>query len=178
MPRPVAGIFNMYGPCNFSDPYWTAKLPHIAALIPDTVTEEFISQIFDTPTAPITGGASLEGQTGAPNLSDPRVAFTFTQIANGTLLDCIFPSKKWEEIDPVKNIGDSFPPTYIAHGTNDVVVPIDLSRALYQKLTSKGVKCGMAEVHDEGHTFGGTMKVGSRTWELHRQGFDFLEGLI
>jgi hypothetical protein len=36
----------------------------------------------------------------------------------------------------------------------------------------------MTEVPGEEHTFAMLMKVGSRTWWLQREGFDFLEGII
>jgi hypothetical protein len=36
----------------------------------------------------------------------------------------------------------------------------------------------MVEVPGEEHTFAAKMEVGSVTWNLQRQGFDFLESLI
>ncbi|KAI0121710.1 Alpha/Beta hydrolase protein [Xylariales sp. AK1849] len=179
VPRPVAGIFDMYGPSNFSDPFWTSPLPHVASKLPKDLSDEFISQVFNEKPVPIVGGVSLEGQaTGGPNFKDPRAAFAFTQIANGRVMDAIFPSKQWDKVDPLRNLSSSFPPTFIAHGTADTMVPMGLSKDLFTALTQHGVKCGMREVPDEEHTFAGKMEVGSRTWELQREGFDFLESLI
>lgn len=73
---------------------------------------------------------------------------------------------------------ESFPPTYIVHGQADTMVPIDLSRDFLVTLKEAGVKCGMTEVPDEEHTFAAMMEVGSKTWWLQREGFDFLEGVI
>jgi acetyl esterase/lipase len=177
--RPVAGIFDMYGPCNLSDPFWTTPLPHVAARLPKDLSPEFIAQVFDEHPVPITEGVSLEGQTTVgPDFKKPRVAFAFTQISSGKVMDTIFPSKEWDKVDPLRNITGSFPPTFIAHGTADTLVPLSLSKDLYAALQKAGVRSGMIEVPDEEHTFAGKMKVGSQTWDLQRQGFDFLQSLI
>ncbi|EFY85755.1 hypothetical protein MAC_08225 [Metarhizium acridum CQMa 102] len=179
VPRPVAGIYDMYGPCHFDDPFWTSRLPHVADKLPPNLSDGFISQVYKESPVPTTGGVSLEGQaTGAPNFSDPRVAFAFTQIANGRVLDVVMPSKEWSKVDPIRNITPSFPPTFIAHGTEDKMVPMSLSKGLLKVLRQNNVHSAMVEVPNEGHTFAGTMKVGSTTWELQRQGFDFLESLV
>jgi acetyl esterase/lipase len=81
-------------------------------------------------------------------------------------------------VDPVQNISATFPPTYIVHGLADTMVTIDVSRELYKRLSEAGVPCGMTEVPGEEHTFAMMMKVGSKTWWLQREGFDFLEKYI
>lgn len=58
------------------------------------------------------------------------------------------------------------------------MVPIELSRALFDELKRHGVRCGMTDVPGEGHTFAAKMEVGSRTWELQRLGFEFLGSVI
>ena len=169
----------MYGPCSFSDSFWTTELPQVAVMLPSNLTEDFINQVYTESPVPIRGGVSLEGQApGAPDFSDPRQAFAFTQIARGSVLTAVYPRGDWEKVDPLRNINPSFPPTFIVHGTEDVMVPIGLSRELYSALMENGVACGMEEVPGEGHTFAAKMEVGSRTWELQRKGFDFLESLI
>lgn len=179
VPRPVAGIFDMYGPCKFTDPFWKTKLPQVASKLPNGLSDEFLLQVFKEDPVPIVGGVSLEGQApGAPNFDDPRTAYALSQIANGTVMDAIFPSQEWDKVDPIRNIDSSFPPTFIVHGVEDTMVPIDLSRDLYKTLRLSKVKCGMTEVPGEEHTFAGKMKVGSQTWELQRSGFDFLESLV
>jgi acetyl esterase/lipase len=168
----------MYGPCNFSAPFWTSQLPHIAAKLPPALTEDFINGVFKENPVPIRGGVSLEGQaSGAPDFRDPRQAYAFTQIANGTVMSAIFPSQKWDIVDPLKNITPSFPPTFIVHGAADSTVPVSLSRDLFAALQKHGVKSGMVEIDGEEHTFAAKMKVGSDTWNLQRKGFDFLENV-
>ncbi|KAF4343805.1 hypothetical protein FBEOM_2239 [Fusarium beomiforme] len=177
VPRPVTGIYDMYGPCNFADDFWTTKLPNMK--LPPGLTDTFINKVFEEDPVPITGGVSLEGQaTGPPDFSDPRQAYTLTQLANGTVLDAIFPLKDWSKVDPVLNVSSSFPPTFIVHGAADTKVPIHLSRKLFSVLKEKGIKCDMVEVPGEEHTFAAKMEVGSETWKLQRQGFEFLESLI
>jgi acetyl esterase/lipase len=170
----------MYGPAQFSAPFWTTKLPHVGARLPSGLTEEFLNRIYDQKPVPTRGGVSLEGQArpGPPDFSDPRQAFALTQIAEGKVFDTIFPSKKWEAVDPFLNLSSTFPPTFIVHGQNDTMVPIGLSRDLLAELEKNGVKCGMREIPGEEHTFAAKMEVGSQTWEMQREGFDFLESCI
>lgn len=147
---------------------------------PPDCPREFINEVYQERPVPIRGGVSLEGQANddKPPPLQPRTAFAFTHIANGTLMDVCFPSKEWEKIDATLNVTEDFPPTCIVHGIDDVMVPIFLSKALFRALQDAGVKSEFIEVLDEGHTFVGKMKKGSRTWDLQRKGFDFLEHVI
>jgi len=175
--RPVAAILDFYGPCNFSSPFWTTKLP-LAEKLPK-FPSEFIKRIYDEDPIPTMGGVSLEGQASqGPNFSDPRQAFALTQIANGTVFEACFPSKDWRKIDPILNVRSKFPPTCIVHGQSDTMVPISLSHDLYKVLKKENIESEMVEVPDEEHTFAGKMNKGSRTWELQRKGFDFLENIV
>jgi acetyl esterase/lipase len=175
VPRPVAGIYSMYGPCFFSDASWTKP---ISSMKLPKLSDAFLRQVYGDGPVPIEGGVSLEGQaTGPPDFSDPRQAFALTQIANGKVPQTIFPSQDWRRVDPAENVTAHFPPTFIVHGTADTKVPIDLSRKLFRKLQEQGIPSGMLEVPNEEHTFAAQMVVGSRAWEIQRQGFDFLESL-
>lgn len=177
----MAGIFDMYGPCNFADAFWSSELPQVAAKLPRGFSEDFINQVYAERPVPIRGGVSLEGQAarpGAPNFDDPRQAFAFVQIARGSVLRAVYPRGDWGSVDPLRNVSPSFPPTFIVHGDEDVMVPVRLSRDLHAALVRNGVECGMEEVPGEGHTFAARMEVGSRTWQLQRKGFDFLEALV
>ncbi|CAN8098970.1 unnamed protein product [Discula destructiva] len=179
VPRPVAGVFNMYGPCCFSDPFWAAEITPLAARMPQDLTDDFLRQVYDEKPVPIQGGVSLEGQAqGPPDFTDPRQAFALTRIAKGKVMEAVCPSGEHDKVDPILNISASFPPTFIVHGAADTMVPISLSSRLLSALQEAGVRCGMVEVPGEEHTFAAKMKVGSQTWELQRQGFDFLQSLI
>ena len=181
----MAGIYDMYGVCCFEDAGWSAPLPHIKALLPNGVSNDLVKEVFTESPVPIEGGVSLEGQAkpGPPDVSVPRVAFAFAQIGGGTVLDAIWPrtargGKGFKEVDPILNVDSNFPPTVIVHGQGDRMVPVDYSRRLYAALQEKGVKSQFVEVPGEDHTFAARMQVGSDTWNLQRQGFDFLEALL
>lgn len=136
--------------------------------------------MYDEKPVAIRGGVSLEGQAkpGQPPPLTPRYAFASTHIANGTLMDVCFPSKNWEQIDPILSVDSSFPPTCIVHGLEDVTVPISLSRKLYSTLQEAEIKSAIIQIPGEPHTFVGQMKKGSKTWIRQRAGFDFLEAVI
>ncbi|KAK7542168.1 Alpha/Beta hydrolase protein [Phyllosticta citribraziliensis] len=183
----VKAILDLYGATAFADPFWTQPLPHIS-LPPHEESEKRINRVYDEVPVPTQGGVSLEGQSqeqGVVAVDEEqrqrdliRREFTFTNIGRGTLLDVAFPSKLWEQIDASLNVSPSFPPTCIVHGTEDEMVPDYLSKKLYAELQRHGVRSEFIEVPGERHTFVGKMVKGSRTWELQRKGFDFLEEVI
>ncbi|PWY77096.1 alpha/beta-hydrolase [Aspergillus heteromorphus CBS 117.55] len=182
VPRPVAAILNFYGAVHFTHPFWTIPLPAVARTLPP-LSSSFLQQIYAEHPVPTDSSISLEGQTETgvskgPDFSRPRDAFALTQVANGTVLQACYPDGDVREIDPVWHVGDGFPPTFIVHGDADTKVTVEVSRELWRVLREKGVRCGMVEVPGEDHTFAMGMAVGSRTWELQREGFDFLEGVI
>lgn len=180
MKHPVLAVLNFYGAVNFSDPHWSSELPPLAAKFPGEFTPEFLNKVYDEKPVPIKGGVSLEGQAGPPRPSkdDPRMPFAMTQIAHGKVLNVIFPSMDLKRIDPVLNVTSAFPPTFTVHGDADWMVPIGMSEALFKRLKEAGVESEMLVVPGEPHTFAGTMKKGSQTWNLQRRGFDWLQGII
>jgi len=175
--RPVKAVLDFYGAINYRDPFWTSS---IDAMNAPAVSEEFINQVYQEKPIPTQGGVSLEGQARSdkPPPLGPRPAFAFTHIANGTLMDVCFPSKDWQAVDPVLNVDKKFSPTCIVHGQEDKMVPMYLSRVLYDKLGEAGVDREWIEVPGEGHTFAGKMEKGGKTWEVQRKGFDWLEKQI
>jgi hypothetical protein len=86
----------MYGPCNFSDEFWTTPLPHVAAKLPPNLFDPFLNRVFDDNPVPVTGGVSLEGQApGIPDFTDPRQAYALTRIARGEVMNAVWPSGEW-----------------------------------------------------------------------------------
>ncbi|KAH1692716.1 hypothetical protein KXX35_006980 [Aspergillus fumigatus] len=187
-PKPPKALLSLYGAVNFNDPLWSKPLPHVGAKLPPNLSTDFINKVYAERPVPTDSSVSLEGQieSGAskgPSFSQPRDAFAFSHIAAGTVLSAIYPEgqsidPEYKLVDPAQNVSANFPPTYIVHGTADTLVPIDLSRNYLKRLKEAGVKCGMTEVPGEEHTFAATMKVGSQTWWLQREGFDFIEAII
>jgi dipeptidyl aminopeptidase/acylaminoacyl peptidase len=101
-----------------------------------------------------------------------------THIANGKVWDVCYPSKNFEKIDPASNIRRNFPPTCVVHGDADTMVPMYLSKRLYETMKAAGVECEMIVVPGEEHTFAGKMTKGSQTWAVQRKGFDWVERRI
>lgn len=175
----MAGIYSLYGTANFSSPVMRNKVDRLAAIIPKNLTLEFLNQVYHEDPVPTEGGFSLEGQrSGGPDFSDPRQAFVQVQIANGTVLDAILPSGEFDKVDAIKNLSPSFPPTFLCHGAEDKMVPLELSEDLFKALRENGIKSELVVIPGEDHIFAARMKVASRTWNLQREGFDFLENLI
>lgn len=176
--RAPRAVLDFYGPVHFQDPFLNSPIETIRARIPK-FDDAFLNKVYEQQPIPTASGITLEGLgTRGPDFSNPRDAFTFTQIANGTTMDTVWPSKDWKKVDPILNISSDFPPTCIVHGQADTMVSIELSRALYEEMKKKGVEVEMVEIPGEEHTFGGNMKIGSETWNMQRKGFDFLESTI
>lgn len=174
---------------------WKAQFE--AVRLPESSTAGFINQVYQQKPVPVDGyqhlfagsssgisaadyikmlrGASKSStETEAPNY---RSAFMFTHMAQGTILDVCYPSHlDVTKIDPMLNVAaPGFPPTCIVHGTADQLIAIDVAREFYEALQKAGVRSEFIEIPEENHAFPMTMKVGSRTWQLSRRGFDFLE---
>ncbi|KAE8145838.1 Alpha/Beta hydrolase protein [Aspergillus avenaceus] len=180
--RPPRAILNFYGAVHFTHPFWRSPLPKMLSSIPQ-FPEQFLKKVYDEHPVPTDSSISLEGQmesgrSSGPDFSRPRDAFALTQIANGRVLDACFPGGDVRDIDPVHRVREGFPPTCVVHGAEDSKVPVFLSYELLRVLRGYGVECEFVEVPGEDHTFAMGMQVGSRTWELQRMGFDFLERVI
>ncbi|KAK8050771.1 Non-reducing polyketide synthase ausA [Apiospora phragmitis] len=95
VPRPVAGILAVAGPCHFSDDRWKASQ--------ETTSGLSSQQRHSDP-------KSL-GLDAAPNSS----IFDVTMSEDDDQLS--------SEIDPVMHVHSSFPPVFIVHGTKDEMTP-------------------------------------------------------
>ncbi|KAL4930510.1 uncharacterized protein BDV17DRAFT_258848 [Aspergillus undulatus] len=183
-PRPPAAILNFYGAVHFTHPSWRLPLPHVSANLPaGGFDKDFLNKVYDEYPVPTASGISLEGDkqpSNKPDFTRPRDAFAISQIANGTVLDAIFPNScgNVDEIDPVFMIEENFPPTFIVHGDCDRMVSVEVSRKLYEVLREKGVRSGMVEIEGEDHTFALGMSVGGKTWNESKKGFEWLEGAM
>ncbi|KAK8087849.1 hypothetical protein PG997_002810 [Apiospora hydei] len=147
VPRPVAGILDIAGPCHLSDDQWKASQEATSRLPsqqkhsdPNSLCLEAApySSIFDAATLP----------------------------ANDDHL---------RDVDPALNVrGLSFPPVFIVHGTGDEMVPIGLSRHLLAQLREQGVRCELAEVEGAGHLFASALRDSPEALEQVSRGVDFL----
>lgn len=64
--------------------------------------------------------------------------------------------RSWlERYCPTRNIGSTFPPTILIHGTQDSDVPHEESQKLADRLASVGVKHRFVSLPDVGHGFAG-----------------------
>lgn len=180
-PTPPLAILDFYGAKQFSDAHWTQHMPGMPDHCYDPRPQAEIDQLHGEQTTFI-GGVSLEGHSADPSAPNPmaRQAFAMHQIAMGQVVKAIWAPypNELEKIDPLLNVSGSWPPVAIVHGTADVMIPMRLSRDLEGKLRECGVETEFIEVADEPHTFCGKMVKGSKTWDMQRKGFDFLEKVI
>ncbi|KAH7053272.1 Alpha/Beta hydrolase protein [Macrophomina phaseolina] len=204
-PRPPAAILDFYGATNFTHAFWSSPLP--TAPLPPTLYDEspvpirggvslegqssaaapkasasssssFSSSSTTTMTTNPSPPHPTDKPSQPPNSLAPRPSFAFTHIARGTLLRVCYPFGPLAAIDAVQNITPFFPPTCIVHGSADTMVPMHLSRTLFERLEENGVRREWIEVPGEEHTFVGKMTKGGEVWARQRKGFDWLERVI
>ncbi|KAL8919581.1 MAG: hypothetical protein Q9208_006698 [Pyrenodesmia sp. 3 TL-2023] len=80
-------------------------------------------------------------------------------------------------INPVAqlHLGNYSVPTFFIHGSEDEVVPCDMSVAFERALRAKGVKSGVCVVNGKGHVCDLGVEVGSEAWERGPgEGYEFL----
>lgn len=166
---------------HFSDPFWYEPLDSLPAHFRDPRPEEEVREVYNEKTTFI-GGLSLEGQAPDPSAPNPKIrqAFAMHQISTGNVIKTIWPQApdNLQPIDPVLNVTSEWPPVAIVHGTADKMVLMRVSKELESRLLAQGVETEFIEVEGEPHTFAGSMKKGSKTWDTQRKGFDFLERII
>ncbi|KAK8140150.1 hypothetical protein PG984_000216 [Apiospora sp. TS-2023a] len=145
VPRPVAGILDIAGPCHFSDDQWKAS---------QGATSSLASQQKHSDPKSL-------GLEAAPGSS----IFDVTLPEDDNLIS---------EVDPIMHVHGSFPPVFIVHGTNDEMVPIGLSRNLLARLKEQGVRCETAEVEGAGHLFASVLRDSPEATQQVSRGVDFL----
>jgi acetyl esterase/lipase len=185
VPKPPRAILDFYGPCGFAEKYLNVPEPGLKAHVPE-FDKAFINKVYDEDPIPTTSVVNLEGHgpgrsgpvTRLADFSNPRDAFTFHHLANGTMMQQLFPSQALKQVDPLLNVSSDWPPVCIVHGQADKMVPIELSRMLFEELKRKGVQAELIEIPGAQHTFAGSMVKGDEVWNMQRNGFDFLERVI
>jgi acetyl esterase/lipase len=62
---------------------------------------------------------------------------------------------RFADASPIGRVGKDTPPTFLAHGTKDTLVPFAQSQSYAKKLKEAGVEVTLLEVKDEDHCFVG-----------------------
>lgn len=178
-PNPPLAILDFYGSKDPRNSFWSETLPFIPA--PPMQVDTIDRVLAETPTA-TKHSVSLEGQK-SDSLPDARFTWAMNLIKTARLWPTIYPRavtdpSTYALIDSMQNVHPKHPPTCIIHGDADKMVPLSISQGQYDLLQANGIESELIVVPGEGHTFAGKMEKGSRTYEIQRQGFDWLERKI
>jgi acetyl esterase/lipase len=178
-PNPPLAILDFYGSKDPRNSFWSETLPFIPA--PPMQADTIDRVLAETPTA-TKHSVSLEGQK-SDSLPDARFTWAMNLIKTARLWPTIYPRavtdpSTYALIDSMQNVHPKHPPTCIIHGDADKMVPLSISQGQYDLLQANGIESELIVVPGEGHTFAGKMEKGSRTYEIQRQGFDWLERKI
>jgi acetyl esterase/lipase len=119
-PIPIALCVSLSGPTDFSDPAWYDDPP---ADTPDNVQ-------FLTPELKFGIVSALTGESFTPE--------DYTAVQNGTL-DAV-KADALRRISPVNFVNEKVPPTLLAHGVKDGIVPFSNAERLKAKLDTAAVE--------------------------------------
>lgn len=166
-PRPQA-IIGFYSRCtNWTDPF---------VYDPNTAVDTFFAAAANKLSVPV-----LTEYNGSV-ISDPRTAFSLTAQANGKLgwlavthdpnLLTQQVLAELRKLSATENVDQYYPPTYLAHGSMDVVVPYSQSVQLANKLSENNIPHILDIVPGGNHWF----DTSAGFWEQHvLPAFDFAQ---
>lgn len=171
-PRPKV-VVSFYPYCtNFTDAY---------AYNPDTPLNVSFIEAANTLRSPIAA-------YNATDVSDARMMLFFTGLAeqkNGWVLTTEDPNEPSDKIldmlkeySVVDNIDFSYPPTYLAHGLGDTLVPYQQSAEMAAVLNKTNIPYKLDLVPEVNHAFD-FMNITDEFWQEHvLPAFDFMEKYI
>ncbi|KAF8707477.1 Alpha/beta hydrolase family, partial [Rhizoctonia solani] len=171
--HPLCGLLSMYGMGGdfLTSHYLQRKTEPFFRGRPLLDPAQFDALLSIAHPPPVTNGSVLEyGRNGIP--SSPRMFITRVLLQEGTFLDYLTGehglSERLRVLDrpiindvpqqhqglfPEAGLNSSFPPTCLAHGTEDSAVLIGESRAMRDRLHNLNVSCKLFEVKGAEHSF-------------------------
>ncbi|KAK6841213.1 hypothetical protein PG987_002073 [Apiospora arundinis] len=147
VPRTVAGILSVGGPCWFDDGLWAEANEAAATLSQQAKHSDPIS-------------LGLEPASSHSSIFDVRIPTP--------------PALELNECDPAMNVHNDFPRVFLVHGTDDKLVPIESARHLLGTLQVKSIQCDMAEIEGTGHLFASTVRDSPEALKQVSRGVDWV----
>lgn len=103
----------------------------------------------------------------------PRVGWYLQNAKQGTLWSSLLTDDTRRLADPYEN--RTAVPTFIIHGDQEYITPVDVSREMIARLNGWGVECGLIEVEGHGSGFDIFVKESDPEWKYILPGLEFLE---
>lgn len=177
-PEPPLAILDFYGAKyfsdDFSDNFWFSPNP---ALPKPDFPEQLIHKIWSEippPTSAMLRHSEIAGPRTGTSASQPRNAYLFSGVANGTLLRTNTKDGKYKRIDPCTLFTQGFPPVFFIHGVEDRVVPVRFSERAYAELKGMGVATELRRVDGMDHAFDEGLGSKDADFATVREGLEFL----
>jgi acetyl esterase/lipase len=124
---------------------------------PPNTPSSFQSQVYAGPQV-------LSTPTSKPDFSNPRFAWLYSAMRDGTWLRDILKGQDVRSVDPVEGFGTAFPPTVFVGGERDFHVPIRFLERACEELRGLGVECVFIRADGQGHLFEWKLKVESEVF--------------
>lgn len=157
-PRPKVVIAFYPGLTNWTDPmFYNPKIPMNPLLVLTTnmlsapVLQEY------NPTSP------LDGRNVFWSLASSCAKVGWFAVTHNPGLSVEKIMAKLRDLSAVENVDKDYPPTYLAHGLVDVVVPYSQSVQMADKLKEKNIPYELDLIPDANHSF----EVDPKLWKEH-----------
>ncbi|PVH74399.1 alpha/beta-hydrolase [Cadophora sp. DSE1049] len=171
--EPPLAILDIFGMKYLQDPAFHTASENRGPPIDDA----FVNQIFQQVPAPSTAAPPMAA-TG-PDLKNPRIAWMFSAVKKGALIESIVADGNYETVDPAFLFSKGkFPPTYFIHGTADTLVPHKLSQKAHDELVAAGHESHLVLVEGAPHGLDARMQEGDDTYRTIVKGLEFLKAHI
>ncbi|KAF2101891.1 alpha/beta-hydrolase [Rhizodiscina lignyota] len=166
-------ILSFYGPLNLRNPFYRQPVKQIITLLAAGVPQfeqSFLDKVYDEPVTTSNETLVLTASGGFKmppeiDFAQPRNAWLFSIISNGTWVSEIVPESEVDRLDPICGFSEDFPPTYFIHGEADQVVDVNVVKDAHNKLKAFGVETEMVVVPGQPHAFDNALVAGDGMFE-------------
>ncbi|KAI9811990.1 MAG: Type I Iterative PKS [Pycnora praestabilis] len=189
--KPPEAILNFYGPSDFESEYWST--PRKAGYPKSTMpADEIARNLFPKPIVSY-DVPSKDAKFGGMHPGDPRsqlVFYTFNSLSAVSIFtDGFSPSGTYSALKPDRvaaisplaqvRKGTYKVPTFIVHGDQDEIVPVNMSREFEGALKEKGIRTELLVVKGKGHIFDLFYRPGREGWDQEVvPGYEFLVDVL
>lgn len=158
-----------------ADPAYHTPSPVTANIPP--IDPDMVSGVMKE-VPPPTKGPLPETPTG-PDLSNPRIAWMFQALKEGTHIKQIMKDDNYERVDPATMFSQlPFSPTYFIHGSADTSVSPEFSRRAFTDLKAAGNESHLVIIEGAGHGFDNNAKPEDEYCVVVCEGLEWLRGQV
>ena len=158
-----------------ADPAYHTMSPVTTKLPP--IDPDIVSAVMKEIPAPSKGPLPVTPE--GPDLRNPRVAWMFQALKEGSHIHQCMKDDNYERVDPATMFSKfPFPPTYFIHGSADTSVSSDFSTRAFEELKAKGNESHLVIIEGAEHGFDNTANTGDEYCAIVCKGLEWLRSQV